>query len=136
MEHQETSFSLDEFHGLKLKLEVSGPLGIKIVSGSMEPLLPIGTIAQVEFCRFDDLKPMDLLVYWRDDRLTCHAVWNIGYLPSARGDRTVITRGLGNPEFDYPVAESEIFGRVTSHRLTAWQALRMSFFSKLRRLFH
>ncbi len=113
--------SSEEFEGLKSLVAKRGSLEIRLVSGSMAPLLPTGSLARIEPCRFEELEKYDLVVFWYHGIVMCHCVWDRGVFPAANGERTLVTKGLANPVSDDPVRESWILGRVTSHATTPWQ---------------
>jgi hypothetical protein len=125
------NFTFIDFQVLKNKLRKTGSVEIRIVSGSMAPLLPVGSLASIEPCDFDHLNPFDLVVFFEEDKFICHTFWSGGAFPAANGDRTLMTWGLNNPDRDLPVAERFLFGRVTSHRLSPWRC----FLFTLRRKF-
>ncbi len=113
--------SNEDFETLKSALVLRGSCEIRLVSGSMSPLMPTGTIAKIEPCGFDELAKYDLVVFWYHGVLMCHCVWDRGQLPAANGERTLVTKGLANSVSDDPVRESWILGRVVSHSTTPWQ---------------
>ena len=132
-EFDKALISKNEFDQLKTRLERVGQQKIVIVTGSMAPLLPVGADAMIEACDFEEIKRLDMIVFWSVDRLICHAVCDFGYLPAPNGERTVVTRGLANPGFDFPVSESDILGRVISHELSNWMYFRAIAGGALRR---
>lgn len=117
----EVKYSSEDFERLKSVLQLKGGVEIRIVSESMVPLLPVGAIAELVPCGYDDLRRYDLVVFWYQGRLVCHCVWDHGHFKSANGERTLITRGLANAGSDDPVHESWILGRVVSHAVTPAQ---------------
>ncbi len=110
-----------DFEGLKTSLRKIGSIEIRLISNSMAPLLPTGSIARIEPCSFDDVAKYDMIVFWYHGELMCHCVWARGAFPAANGERTLITKGLNNASSDDPVRESWVLGRVVSHRTNAWQ---------------
>lgn len=120
--------SPSDFERLKNHLVAQRSVNIELVSNSMSPVMPTGTRAVVEPATFDQIRPMDFVVFFSEGILICHAAWEEGFFKAADGQRTLITRGLANPFFDEPVKESQILGRVTSHSITRtrfyWLAIR------------
>ena len=106
------------FSAMKNELTRAGALAIRLASNSMAPVLPTGTVAEIMPVTFEELKPLDCIVYDAGELLVCHVVWGFGLFLAANGERTVLTRGLSVPFFDEPVRESRILGRVTSHQIS------------------
>lgn len=125
----------ENFDKLKDKLRHDRSLSIKIASNSMAPIMPTGTVALIEPVSYDDIQPLDFIVFHSDGILICHATWDKGFFKAANGDRTIITRGLESPFFDLPMRESNILGRVTSHRISRrkfyWLALKSVLLGRL-----
>lgn len=117
MDH-EASVTPKSFETLKSALAQAKSLEIVLISASMWPVLKTGTKATIEPVTYDDLQPLDFVVFESDQILVCHCVRDRGVFRSATGERTLITRGLANPFFDLPVKESAILGRVNSHRIS------------------
>ena len=110
--------SEDDFIVLKKNLPLARSMKITLVSNSMAPILPVGTLAEIGPVAFDDIQPLDFVVFFENGKLICHTVWQRGFFKAPNGERTLITRGLSNPFFDHPVRESYLLGRVTSHRVS------------------
>lgn len=117
----------EEFEALKSKIQTEGQLTIQLVSNSMAPVMPTGTLAHIEPVVYDQVQPLDFIVFYANGILVCHAMWKRGYLKSANGERTLITRGIAAPFFDLPVRESLILGRVTSHRISCQKFYYLAF---------
>ncbi|HVK62331.1 MAG TPA: hypothetical protein VM432_12305 [Bdellovibrionales bacterium] len=98
----------------------------------MSPVLKTGDTATIEPVAIDDLVMRDIIVFWSDDKLICHVVWAHSTMRSASGERMIVTRGLASLHFDYPVRESEIIGRVKSHRIGALAFLWYQILNKFR----
>lgn len=118
--HPEAIYSRKIFENLRSELELHGQLQIVMMSDSMSPVLPTGANATIEPFRLKSLRPMDLLVFWipEEEIIVCHAFLAEGVFPGANGKKTITTQGIQNSHSDYPVRESNILGRVTSHQTT------------------
>lgn len=105
--HKMTS---DHFFLLKLRLLKSGTLTVKIVSGSMLPVLQIGqTITIAPAPALTKLKPYDILVYWSDGQLICH--YFVETQEAIDENKTVlILRGLKSQSPDFPVEYNKVLG--------------------------
>lgn len=95
-----------------------------IKSDSMEPLIKVGEKIVVEVGR-ETLERFDVIVVWYKGQLTCHFLWakNVRVSPVL-----LQTMSLKFLDKDYPIPMEAYLGKVVSHRL--------SFFHKLRILFH
>lgn len=85
----------------------------KIVSDSMTPLLAVGTEITIEV-QAKDLKRFDIIVFYNDDKLICHFLWNLN-----RRIKPIFlqTRNLKNLGQDLPVSYDLYVGKVISHKL-------------------
>ena len=119
----EKEWKLAEIVLLRALLQERKTLPITIISESMVPLLPVGCRCTIAPVSYTEIKSFDLIVFFSEDKLVCHAVWAKQFLPAANGERTLLTRGFNNAGFDYPVRESEIVARVSSHQMSKWQRL-------------
>jgi hypothetical protein len=93
-------------------------LSITLASDSMSPLLPTGACAEIESCSLDELKFLDLVIFnWRS-MLICHCFFGLNEFPNPSGERTFISRGLASKYFDDAIGESQLVGRVVTHKLS------------------
>jgi signal peptidase I len=103
---------------------------VRIISNSMSPILPVGAFAEMEACRLDDLKFLDVIVFNYNAMLTCHCFISHGEFRNPKGERTFVTKGLANRSFDFPIAESELVGKIATHKLTPWRFALYSFLNR------
>lgn len=120
-------FSRTQFGKFKQRLHDEGALGIRILSGSMEPLIQTGEELQVIPIKdVADLKPFDIIVYWDRDILICHYLWSINQrFRTDAGLRIFGTRSLASQREDFPIDESQILGRVIGKRISRWQQMKI-----------
>lgn len=79
-----------------------------IVSGSMEPSLPIGTVVYAETTDGKQLCEGDIAAFWRNDEVIVHRVLSVN---EEAGE--LITKGDANSEPDmHPVPYQNVLGRV------------------------
>lgn len=94
---------------------------VKLISNSMSPVLPTGAVAEIESCTLNDLKFLDFIVFWDGKQPVCHCFFSEGEFKTPSGERTINTRGLANKNFDAIVSESNLLGRIVSHKIRPWQ---------------
>ena len=101
--------TFEEFLQLKKEPFFKG----EIITGSMVPLLPIGTKIVVAN-NHQDLKRFDIIVFFQDGKLICHFLWHMN-----KTVKPILlqTRNLFNLGHDYPIKEEVYLGKVVSHRL-------------------
>ena len=82
-----------------------------VVSGSMEPALPIGTIIAVKHAAHHPLEPGSMITFRAEDILITHRIVDIGH----DGEYYYITRGDANQNPDpQPVRPNQVVGKVYS----------------------
>ena len=82
-----------------------------VVSGSMEPAIPVGSAVFVRPTEASEIQPGDVIAFWHNGEVVTHRVVE---------NRTVvgrfITRGDANPENDFePIPYEDLIGRVDYH---------------------
>lgn len=97
---------------LVLLLFVPNFIGYKsmaVISGSMEPNIPVGSIVYVKDAGFDDFKVGDIMSYQiSGSTMVTHRVESID-----KKSRSIVTKGDANDTVDSsPVKESQIVGNV------------------------
>lgn len=129
-----TTAKVDEsqFARLKNQLEKFGRRQVVLVSNSMSPILPTGSLAEIAPCRINELSRFEMIVFIDEKKLICHMVWNTNEFNSPGGERQIVTRGLLGGGFDLPVAESRILGKVISHRIAPWKLPFILFVNRIR----
>ncbi|MFL5814735.1 MAG: S26 family signal peptidase [Bdellovibrionia bacterium] len=119
------------FEELKAKLQREKQLSVRVVTGSMEPVIQIGDELLVEDIQ-EPLKLFDIIVYWNGSVYICHFVWSLNRHTHNAGERWVVTRSLASSREDFPVLESGILGRVVDREIPfskkLWIVLKAKFF--------
>lgn len=82
-----------------------------IVSGSMEPEIPVGSVIYVEPVQPEGLAQGDIIAFWREDAVVAHRV-----VENRRIDGEITTKGDANEQEDIePVAYGDVIGVVREH---------------------
>ena len=97
---------------LVLLLFVPNFIGFKtfsVISGSMEPNIPVGSLVYTKSIEFDDLIAGDIISYkLSEDTMVTHRIDSIN-----EEQRTLVTKGDANDNVDgSEVQESQIVGKV------------------------
>ncbi|MEC4184512.1 signal peptidase I [Adlercreutzia sp. R21] len=88
---------------------VLGMQSYAIISGSMEPAYPTGSLVYAEPASGESLQPGDVAAFWRDEDVIVHRVQEND---AAAGE--LITKGDANAENDlHPVPYQNVLGLVT-----------------------
>jgi hypothetical protein len=85
----------------------TGEVRLKVAGASMLPVLWPGDLVAVRRCDFSELRPGQIILHGREERLTLHRIARIA-------DDQVITRGDSLRDYDPPVNPAEILGQVES----------------------
>ncbi|MFL5783358.1 MAG: S26 family signal peptidase [Bacteriovoracaceae bacterium] len=94
-----------------------------IVSGSMEPLIKVGEKIVVEVGN-RELQRFDVITFWMDGKLVCHYVWSMNRVVTPF---LLQTRNLKSGSKDVPINWDDYLGKVISHRLSAWDKVKIYF---------
>ena len=95
-------------------MAIAAPMLLKyrpvvILSGSMEPSYPVGSIIYYHDVPFEELEEGNAITFKAGDSLVTHRITQINGI-----SRTVVTKGDNNPSEDpVPVEENEIVGKAT-----------------------
>lgn len=82
---------------------------VVVLTGSMKPTFPVGSIVYYHKCNFEDLQVGDAITFKAEDSLVTHRITTVNGL-----SRTVVTKGDNNDTEDpVPVEENEIVGKTT-----------------------
>lgn len=82
---------------------------VVVLSGSMKPAFPVGSIVYYHECRFEELKVGDPVTFQAEDSLVTHRITTVNGI-----SRTVVTKGDNNDTEDpVPVEEKNIVGKAT-----------------------
>lgn len=114
----------ESFAVIKRTVEKRGIFRGKIVSDSMSPLIRTGDLITIEPVKDPSkLERFEIVVFHQMGKLTGHFVWNHNRLGS---EPTLTTKPLKSPQAeDLPVDYPSILGRITSHRLSPLQRLKV-----------
>lgn len=83
---------------------------VVVLSGSMEPTFPVGSIIYYHKCDFEKLEVGDAVTFKAEDALVTHRITTVNGI-----SRTVVTKGDNNTTEDpVPVEENEIVGKATN----------------------
>lgn len=94
---------------------------IRIVSDSMSPLIKSDEVLEIKPLN-STLKRFDLVVFWHDDKLTCHFLWQIHI------DHYYLFKSLKHPRScDPPIEKKFLLGQVHSRRLNTIQKIKIFF---------
>lgn len=87
---------------------VMGVYPYAIVSGSMEPAYPVGSIVYAKSVDGSQLQEGDVAAFWRNDDVIVHRVLSID-----ESSQELVTKGDANTEADmHPVPYRSVLGRV------------------------
>ena len=115
-----------------LPLTIPRLLGYEIftvISGSMEPTLPVDSLVYVEKAAPEEILPGEIVAFWENGEAVTHRVTE-----NRRTDSSFITRGDANDVDDFdPVPYLNLIGRV-KYCLPGLGVLRLSFGSTEGRL--
>ena len=82
---------------------------VVVLTGSMEPTFPVGSIVYYHKCSFEELQVGDPITFQAENTLVTHRITTVNGL-----SRTVVTKGDNNETEDpVPVEETEIVGKTT-----------------------
>lgn len=125
---QATPIDAPAFSLLKALILKKGSLRVRIITGSMTPVIQIGQEVEVKPVQFEELRRfMPIVFHYNDQYLYCHFVWHLNSIDNDRGERVVLTRGIprlkSKEDIDMPVAESKILGQAVGIKIPWWLRL-------------
>jgi len=105
----------------------------KIVTGSMDPLIPVGSSVFVDTTAA--IRPTDIIVFWQENKLVCHILWSKNKIISENGQEILVTRPLYGRRRDLSILSTHVLGKVINYRLPLWRLwlIRWRDFRHLRR---
>ena len=104
--------SKEEFEQVKLKMKKDQIISVKIVSGSMKPLIQINERVFVQEKKSYD--PFDVIIYHNvDGRLICHYIWG----KSSFNPGHYLIRSLQGSGFDHPIPQERILGYAPKRKI-------------------
>lgn len=112
------------FKHAQARLIKEGSVKVKVISGSMEPIIHVDeeiTVAPIT----GKLERFDIIVYKSERELVCHYVWHANRIARQGDNDLVLTRGIRSRRDDYPIHRRDVLGRVISHKLGLWWKLRL-----------
>jgi hypothetical protein len=89
----------------------------------MEPWINLGERITVEVRKPEDLKPCDIILFWRKNILICHVFLRIE-------DNFLITKPLRGKILDPPSHITNLLGVVVSPKFPWFQKILLKFLSK------
>lgn len=91
----------------------------KIVTGSMDPLIPVGSNVVVDTTA--EIKLSDIIVFWQDNKLICHILWRKNKIISQHGQVILVTRPLFGRRTDLSITANQVLGKVINYHLPLWR---------------
>lgn len=91
----------------------------KIVTGSMSPLIPVGSTVFVDTTAA--INPTDIIVFWQNRKLICHILWSKNKIISHDGEGILVTRPLDSGRRDLSILSSNVLGKVINYKLPLWR---------------
>lgn len=108
----------------KLKTSEISFQKFKVISGSMEPLIPVGETVLVHINA--KVKRFDIVAFWGHDKLICHVLWHFNKFNRTKDEQIFVTCPLNGRFPDLSIRQQDILGPVVNYRLSFWHKLRMS----------
>lgn len=99
----------DDFEKLKALKSFKGV----IRSDSMDPFLKVDDHITVEVGS-KDLSRFDLIIFWRNNQMFCHCLWNINRFIEPV---YIETRCIRYQDIEHPIKLDDYLGKVVSHKL-------------------
>ena len=87
---------------------------VVVLSGSMKPTFPIGSIVYYHKCSFEELQAGDPITFRAGNAMVTHRITTVNGI-----SRTVVTKGDNNETEDpTPIDEDKIVGKATKFAIT------------------
>lgn len=112
------NITTEQFLIYKKKLHKQGEIISTVVTGSMEPLIPVGSKAVIKPYDFKKLQKYDIIIFLQRDKLICHFVWHFSRMKKGE----LITKSLIGGE-DMPICKDDFLGIVDNFQITTLQKL-------------
>ncbi len=91
--------------------KVFGLAEFNVITGSMEPKLPVGSLVYVKAASFEDLKEKDIIAFDKGATVITHRIVSIN-----ESDMLITTKGDANDANDFtPVPYQDVIGKVVFH---------------------
>jgi signal peptidase I len=118
----------EEFN--KLKASGSPFYKFRVVTGSMAPLIPVGSLIVVD--QTADIRLNDIIVFFQDNKLVCHIFWHQNRRATKGGKEVLVTRPLHGEATDLAIYREDILGKVQNFKLSFWTILRLRLRSRFK----
>lgn len=115
------NYSYNNF--IQLKKSPRTSVKANILSSSMEPWLRIDDQVTVKTAKAEELKPFDIILFWRKDIFICHVFLKID-------NDFLITKPLHGKKIDPPSHTSNLLGIVTDPKFSFFQKIILRFLSR------
>ena len=116
---------------LKLKKSPNSLIPLNVVTGSMEPLIPVGSKVVVD--KDVSYKTNDIIVFWHNKKLIVHILWSINSKVMKNGNEVFVTRSLRSQLLDTSVTREQVLGKVVNFKLSFWDLLNLYVFKRVRK---
>lgn len=113
---------------LKLKKSSQVLIPFKVVTGSMEPLMPVGSKAIVDPSA--PFRTHDIIVFWHNKKLIVHVLWSMNSRVLKNGHEIFVTRSLKSKRLDTSVTREQILGKVVNYKLRFKDLIRLYIFQR------
>jgi hypothetical protein len=107
-------YSLYDF--IQLRKGFKNEIKVNIISGSLEPWIYTGEKVTVVPCHPNEIKALDIIVFWKDEKLICHI-----YRKTL--NKYLITQALVNKKYDTPTDSKYLLGKVISPKFSWYHRL-------------
>lgn len=94
-----------------------------VLSSSMEPWINLGERVTVKTCKPEDLKPCDIILFWRKNIFICHVFLRVE-------ENFLITKPLSGNKIDPPSHISNLLGVVVTPSFPRFQRYLLRFLSR------
>lgn len=105
--------SLEKFAEIKNYLDSSNTIDIKVVTGSMKPVIKVNEIVKVK--KIDSLKMFDICIFRRTDGVL---IAHFFFKQSLINENEVYFASLNPVVVDSPIEISQILGKVVNKKIS------------------
>jgi signal peptidase I len=114
-----------------LKKNLKPNTEVQVLTSSMEPFFYKTDKIVVSPISVSEIKVGDAIVYWHNDKLICHLVYQIRHNIEVE----FLTKGINNKHFDLPIKSQQILGIVVNPQISFWQRILFRFYIRLKSIF-
>ena len=104
---------------------------LNVVTGSMDPLIPVGSTVVVD--KQASYKINDIIVFWHNKILVVHVLWSINRSIKLKEQEVLVTRALHSKMLDASISRENILGKVVNYRLSFWDLFRLYVLKRAKR---